>query len=317
MPAHGLLLIDKASGMTSHDVVARSRRILRMKGIGHAGTLDPMATGLMVLLLGEATKLSDYILNGDKSYQATILLGRTTDTLDITGTTLSEKAVGVSEDQVRQALFELTGEFQIEVPSYSAVKVNGQKLYDLARGQEIVKVQKPVKTMKFFDLKEIQVELPFVRLELSCSKGSFIRSFAEELGKKLETGACLSALRRTASFPFQLSQALTLEELEQRLSRPEPGAGESIDLSALEAFVPFTQCLADWPSIKVEGLDEKLMSNGQIPHHIHRLLESHYLPYCRGKGVRVMSRRTGQVLNLLQARDERRFRIQKVFNYNT
>src|SRR5258708_717792 len=139
---HGLLLVHKSSGMTSHDVVARARRILRTREIGHAGTLDPLASGLMVLLVGRATKLSDYILNGDKAYQAVVQFGVITDSMDITGQVLTEKPVTFSEAEMLAAIEKLRGEIELEVPKYSAIKVEGRKLYEYARKDQEVVVPK-------------------------------------------------------------------------------------------------------------------------------------------------------------------------------
>ena len=157
---HGLLLIHKESGMTSHDVVAKARRVLKTKAIGHTGTLDPMASGLMVLLVGEATKLSQYILEQNKAYRLTAKLGETTDTLDSTGKITSTSDKVVSRDEVAKEIHQLQGDLQLPVPIYSATKVDGKKLYEYAREDKPVEV--PIKKMTFFDLK---IELCFHNFE--------------------------------------------------------------------------------------------------------------------------------------------------------
>ncbi|MEK7358385.1 MAG: tRNA pseudouridine(55) synthase TruB, partial [Bdellovibrionota bacterium] len=150
-PMNGLLLIDKPVGITSHDVVGRARRILGMRGIGHAGTLDPLASGLLVLLIGEATKVSDYILNGDKSYELKARLGITTDSMDMTGIVTREAAVTATSDEVRSAALALQGKLTLKVPVHSAVKVDGKKLYEYAHKGETPDVV-PDREMSFYDI---------------------------------------------------------------------------------------------------------------------------------------------------------------------
>jgi tRNA pseudouridine55 synthase len=316
---HGILLLDKDAGMTSHTVVDRVRRLLKFKEIGHAGTLDPMATGLLVLLLGEATKLSDYILNGDKAYEAQIELGTVTDTLDITGTVLEKNVVDRDESEILSVVQSLSGELNLDIPIYSAKKVNGEKLYEKAfRGETMVKL--PQKLMNFYDLTNIVVSGNSVSLSVACGKGSFIRSFAHEIGKRLKVGACLSGLRRVTAQPYTLASGSTsLAELQTLLAATE--APESLaqvfgELTANGAFIPIAEALIHWPTLYVEGHDEKLVSNGQIPYRIDSLLHGHYKRYCEGSGVRALSKRTGQLLALIAMNRSSQFRVQRVFNTN-
>jgi tRNA pseudouridine55 synthase len=292
----GLLLIDKPKGMTSHDVVSSVRRLASQKQVGHAGTLDPLATGLMVVLLGEATKLSDFILNGDKSYIVEALLGVRSDTGDTDGTVLETNLVSVTEAQVLQAVAELQGEFVWPVPIYSAVKVQGQKLYEKARAKE--DFTPPCKAMTFYKTEFLGINKDRVQVRLHCSKGSFVRTWVEKLGEKLGCGATVSVLRRESSFPYNLHSAVSLSD-DSLLENDRPH------------WIPFDQTLPDWPIVKVDGLDEKLLKNGQISHKLARFLEIEYMDP-RFPGVKVISRKTQDLLAIL-TKNEQGYSIRRVF----
>jgi len=301
----GLLLIDKPTGMTSHDVVGSVRKISSQKQVGHAGTLDPLATGLMVVLMGEATKLSDYVLNGDKAYTVEIELGLKSDSGDRDGTILEKKDVTVTAEDLVKAADSLRGELQWAVPMFSAVKVDGQKLYDIARNngpEAIMNFKPPIKTMIFKKVQVTRVELPIVEVRLECSKGSFVRTWVEKLGEKLGTGGIVSQLRRTVSIPYSLDKAITLDSYKQALETTDAGGH----------WVPLSESLPGWPAIKIDGLEEKLVKNGQIPHRLSRFLEIEYgqptIP-----GVKIMSRRNGALISIL-TKDSRGFAIKRVFN---
>lgn len=298
----GILLVDKAEGMTSHDVVGACRRLLGRKDIGHAGTLDPMATGLLVVLVGKATKLSDYILNGDKAYETIVQLGVTTDTDDITGEVLAEKAVKVSRQQIEAAVAELSGELELPVPIYSAIKVKGKKLYEKARkGEDFTP---PMRRMVFRNLELLSIENNQVRVRFSCSKGSYVRAWGKALGEKLGCGATLSSLRRVYSDPYNIEQAIEFKSLLE-------SDGNEID--KLSAFIPITQCLPRWPLVKVEGMDEKLLSNGQISRKLERFLELEYTGRTDLQGIKLVSRRSGQLICLLSHTPPLSFKIRRVF----
>ncbi len=246
---NGLLLIDKPSDMTSHDVVARVRKILGQKTVGHTGTLDPLATGLMVMVLGEATKLSDYLTAADKSYAQKIKLGVTTDTLDRTGTVLREVDGNIEPEKLKSAVAELSGEFQWQIPLYSAAKVDGKRMCDYGRdGEEVVR---PLKTMKFWDVKILELGSDRLEVQLACSKGSFVRSWASQLGENLGVGAVIEELRRITVGAWHVEKALTLEELEGRE-----------DLG--DAFIPMSQALPGLKSVIAGPREVKLVTNGQI-----------------------------------------------------
>lgn len=305
MQVHGIVLLDKDSGMSSHDVVARARRIFNTKSIGHAGTLDPLASGLLVLLVGEATKLSQYILERDKSYDVEFKLGVTTDTLDITGQVLQERPVTLSASQVEQRALALKGDFNWPIPMYSAAKVDGEKLYEKARrGEDFTP---PSKLMSFFDLSKFKVidsQENRYSLSLSCSKGSFIRTWVDELGKSLGCGATMTELRRTKSAPFELKEALDLEELEMRMLQKQGLEG---------AFVPIERALIEVPYVRVKGQSEALLNNGTISYDLRTLLISKFKPD-QNQWIQVLSE-GGKLLALMGVEPGVGFKIQRVFRY--
>jgi len=211
----GVLLIDKPTDHTSHDVVARLRGILRMRRIGHAGTLDPMATGLLVVLLGKATKLSQYLMSVDKGYTGTIALGRTTNTQDAEGDVLETRPVPeLTEEQVRAALRGMVGDQYQTPPMFSAIKIKGVPLYKSARAGEEVEREARFIRVKRFDLTRWAPpdEIDF---EVDCTKGTYVRTLAHDLGQKLGCGGHLKALRRTFSGSLRIEQAVTLEQLQK------------------------------------------------------------------------------------------------------
>ena len=297
MSLHGLLLMDKPAGMTSHDLVAKVRRILDMKSVGHCGTLDPMATGLMVLLLGEATKVSSYLLERDKAYRVRAQLGVSYDTLDTSGTLLATMPVSVSSEQVFKAVHDLEGEFDLSVPIFSAVKVGGEKMYEKARRQE--QFETPIKRMKFYDIKVVDSGPEWIEADLRCSKGSYIRSWVEILGKNLGVGAAMSALRRTSSEPFGIDQAVSLEELTKA---PEKG------------FVPLPMTLPHWKVARASGHDLTLIRNGQISHDLKSVLITLFRPGV-DEGVKILSKTDGQLVALVGLEPEQGFVIRRVFRY--
>lgn len=215
----GVLLVDKPKGLTSHDVVYRLRRKLSMKKIGHAGTLDPMATGLLVMLIGKATRISQYLMSVDKAYEGEATLGVVTDSQDAEGEVLTTLPVPVlTEAQVLQAMKGFLGDQYQTPPMHSAIKIDGVPLYKLARkGEEVEREPRFIRVMAF-DL--LAFNPPAVTFRLLCTKGTYVRTIAHDLGQKLGCGAHLSALRRTGSGKFDIAQCLTLEAIEA-LSLPE------------------------------------------------------------------------------------------------
>ncbi|SCF31597.1 tRNA pseudouridine synthase B [Micromonospora viridifaciens] len=223
MSTDGLIVVDKPGGMTSHDVVARIRRLARTRRVGHGGTLDPMATGVLVIGVGRATRLLTYVIGAGKSYTATIRLGQATVTDDAEGDVIATTStVGVTDDAVRAALAAQTGEID-QVPSaVSAIKINGQRAYKRVREGEILELPARRVTISQLDVRAIRRDAPDVvdvvdvDVEVTCSSGTYIRAIARDAGLALGVGGHLTALRRTAVGGFTLAEAATLDTLEQR-----------------------------------------------------------------------------------------------------
>lgn len=298
-PYNGLLLLDKEPGGTSHDVVAQVRRVLGTRSVGHCGTLDPMAGGLLVLLIGEGTKLSHYILEGDKSYRLKARFGLRTDTLDTTGQVLSESEQRPTEAQVREAAQALVGDFEWEVPQYSAVKVQGQRLHEAARRGE--DIQAPVKTMRFWDLKILGIGSDEAEFEIHCSKGSYIRTWVSKLGERLGCGAAMSGLRRLSSFPFGVDQASTLDRVKDQWDRRQ--------LSS--SFVPLNRALPNVKRVRIQGTDQTLLMNGQISHDLRAQLISQFRP--GADELLQIHSREDQLLALVGVEKGKGFTIRRVF----
>lgn len=210
---NGFIVIDKPAGITSHDVVNRVRRILGTKKVGHTGTLDPFATGVLPVAVNDGTKTIPFLDEGIKCYEALMRLGVVTDTLDMTGDVLFEREYSaVGRRSLEMVLTRFTGVISQVPPMFSAIKRDGQPLYKLARqGQN---VERQARQVEIMSLELLSFEPPFAGLRISCSRGTYIRSLADDIGNELGCGAALQELRRTASGPFQLSAALSLEALE-------------------------------------------------------------------------------------------------------
>lgn len=208
---YGILLVDKEKGMTSHDVVAAVRRRFSLKKVGHAGTLDPNATGLLILLVGKATKLSNNFLNEDKVYSAEMKLGQRTDSADCKGKIIFEKKVTVTGEEIRAVMAGFIGEIEQIPPMVSAKKINGKKLYKLARAGKIV--ERPSRKIVIKKLDVLKINIPFVEFRVECSKGTYIRQLADDIGEKLASGGHLTELRRTMSGNFSVRDAITVNRL--------------------------------------------------------------------------------------------------------
>lgn len=212
----GFLNINKPRGLTSHDVVARIRRLTKIRQIGHTGTLDPFATGVLPICIGKATRLIEY-LEDDKAYLATVQFGSNTDSYDIDGEITQTFDKKVTQEEIQTALNNFLGEIEQFPPIYSAIKVNGKKLYEYARKGEEVEIKPRKVFIEKLELKNFDPEKQEAILEVKCSKGTYIRSLAFDLGKKLASGAHLSALTRTQAGKFQLEKSIDLENLTQDL----------------------------------------------------------------------------------------------------
>lgn len=234
MVAPGILLVDKPGGVTSHDVVARARRALGTRKIGHAGTLDPMATGLLVLGVEGATRLLTFVVGADKTYHATIRLGQSTTTDDAEGEIVAtagpDAVAALTPDRIRSGMAELTGEIS-QVPSaVSAIKVGGRRAYDLVRAGELVELAARTVTVSRFELERRRTEDGAVELDVAvdCSSGTYIRALARDLGAALDVGGHLTALRRTRIGPFPVSDAVGIDDLDATAALTPAAAAERI-----------------------------------------------------------------------------------------
>lgn len=208
----GVLLVDKPAGPTSHDIVAGIRRVFRIEKVGHGGTLDPNATGLLVILLGRGTRLSAQIMGGDKSYEGVMRLGRTTNSQDIDGETIEEKSCdGITAEQIQAQMDTRLGDSFQTPPMVSAVKIQGVPLYKLARkGQEVVREPRFIHLYRF---RLLSYEAPLATFDIVCSKGTYVRTLCHDIGQTLGCGACLDALRRTASGTFKIEDAIPFDDV--------------------------------------------------------------------------------------------------------
>jgi len=270
----GLLLIDKGTGMTSHDAVQRVRRLVRQKKIGHCGTLDPNATGLLLLTLGKATRLTRFLIRAPKVYEGTIHFGRATDTYDSTGTTTGEHPTeGLTREQVAERMATFEGTIEHAAPPYSAKKVKGKKLYELAReGEEVPRKTKQVTVYELSPVGDLEdrEDGPRIRFRLGCASGTYARTLAHDLGQALGCGANLETLRRIKIGPFELDRALTLDALTERVEGVQPAeesaaANEPGDLvEALgDAWVPFDSIPLPFQQITADHQQEERLRHGQ------------------------------------------------------
>ena len=246
----GLINVYKERGFTSHDVVAKLRGILKQKKIGHTGTLDPEAEGVLPVCLGKATKVCELLTDKDKTYQAVLLLGMETDTQDTTGTVTARAPVTASEEDVREAVQSFTGSYDQIPPMYSALKINGKKLYDLARaGKE---VERKARTVQIHEIRIEEIALPRVTMTVTCSKGTYIRTLCYDIGRKLGCGGCMEKLLRTRVERFTLEEAYTLSQIEKIR---EEGQLEEI-------LTPVDRLFSQYPLFQAVSEAEKRLENG-------------------------------------------------------
>ena len=211
---HGIINVYKEKGFTSHDVVAKLRGMTKQRKIGHTGTLDPDATGVLPVCLGRATKLCDLLTDKDKTYETVLLLGVTTDTQDVSGEVLDRRSTKeLTETQVREAVQSFVGEYDQIPPMYSALKVNGRKLYELAR--EGKTIERKARRVKIYEIEILEMQLPRVRMRVTCSKGTYIRTLCHDIGEKLSCGGCMEELVRTKVSRFEIGEAYTLDEISE------------------------------------------------------------------------------------------------------
>jgi tRNA pseudouridine55 synthase len=252
MPS-GLLLLDKPSGPTSHDMVAAVRRGTHEKRVGHAGTLDPLATGLLVLCLGAATRLSEYLLEKDKRYLARVRFGQATNTYDAEGRVTSTSEALPAREQAEAALEQFRGTIRQRPPAFSAIKRGGQKAYELARRGEAVDLEP--RSVTIYQLQLTEWSPPECVLDVHCSAGTYVRSLAHDLGQALGCGAHLTALRRTASGHFQVEQAVMLEALREAFAATR---------EAWQRYLlPMDAALPEWPVVRHSAEGERRIRTGQ------------------------------------------------------
>ncbi len=252
----GIINVYKEAGYTSHDVVARLRGILRQKKIGHTGTLDPAAEGVLPVCLGKGTRLCSILEETDKTYQVTVLLGTETDTEDLTGEVLRQRPVTCTEEEVRSCISSFIGEIDQIPPMYSALKVNGKKLYELAREGKTIE-RKP-RRITVHNIEIIDISLPEVTASVTCSKGTYIRSLCRDIGEQLSCGGCMKNLLRTHACGFSIQEAKKLDEIEAMMKGD--GLGDFL--------TPIDQMFAHYPQVIIPASKNKLLMNGNaIPYH--------------------------------------------------
>jgi tRNA pseudouridine55 synthase len=251
-PLDGVLVVDKPEGLTSHDVVAAARRALGETRIGHTGTLDPLATGVLPLVCGRATRLARFLTASDKDYEATVRFGIATDSYDVSGEETSRTELEPSREAVVSALESLRGEYMQTPPAYSAKKVAGRRAYDLARRDQAVALEPVPVHVTRAELREFSGK--HATIGVTCSAGFYVRSFAHTLGQLVGTGACLEALERRRSGEFTLDEAVPLDHLE----------------NSADMLIPMARLLRHWPAVAVTAEGLIRVSHGQMlePSHV-------------------------------------------------
>lgn len=247
---NGILNVYKEAGYTSHDVVAKLRGICRQKKIGHTGTLDPDAVGVLPVCLGNATRLCDMLTDKSKEYEAVLLLGKVTDTQDISGKVLEEHPVPAEEEKAVEAVLSFLGKYEQIPPMYSALKVNGKKLYELARaGKEVERAGRPVEIRQ---IEILSAALPEITFRVECSKGTYIRTLCHDIGARLGCGGTMKSLKRTRVGLFTIENALRLDELEKLAHEDR----------LEEQVIPVEAMFVDLPSVTIQDPFRRLLENG-------------------------------------------------------
>ena len=247
---NGVLNVYKEAGFTSHDVVAKLRGIVKQKKIGHTGTLDPDAEGVLPVCLGNATKLCGLLSDKEKTYEAVLLLGQTTDTQDVSGKVLSTSPAEVSEEEAREAVMSFLGDYDQVPPMYSALKVGGKKLYELAReGKEI---ERQARRVRILDIEIHRMELPEITFSVSCTSGTYIRTLCQDIGERLGCGGCMKHLLRTRVDRFAVEESLRLSEIEERMREGSLG----------EVLLPVDEVFSSYPRLQMRTEADRLVHNG-------------------------------------------------------
>lgn len=264
---NALLVLDKPQGLSSHSAVHRVRKSVGEERVGHAGTLDPMATGVLLLLLGSAARLSEWIVTHDKKYRARVKLGVETDTYDATGNVVAARPVNVSENEIAAALKTFVGKQNQIPPAHSAIQIQGKRAYKLAR--QGVELEMQPRAIEIFSIANLTIENDSVAFDVHCGKGTYIRSLAHDLGAKLGVGAHLAALRRTASGNFSIEQSLTLEQVSAAAARND-----------LEKYLlPMDLAIPQFDAVYLNQTETRAILNGQFiaaPQNLTTLLARAY-----------------------------------------
>ena len=308
---NGVVVVDKPAGITSHDVVDRVRKLLGVKKAGHTGTLDPLATGVLPVCVGEATKIASFLAGDDKVYEVVMLLGVRTDTQDVTGTVLAEQEPRVGAPDVESVMASLVGRITQIAPRYSAVKVRGRALYKWAR--KGIDVESPAREVEIREIVLRGIEMPRVRFAVTCSKGTYVRTLCADAGERLGCGAALEGLRRTRSGPFRIEEAV----------RIEGGSDEAIREAVGRGLIPLRQALPGIGDIRVPAVLEQRLAKGHQPDaeglaglQIPSLAAGDVVKFVSGEGRLVALARmlvsTGEIASL--APGVQAARILRVFN---
>lgn len=279
----GIINVYKEKGYTSFDVVAKLRGILKTKKIGHTGTLDPDAEGVLPVCVGKATKVCGLLTDKDKEYEAVMLLGVETDTQDATGQILAERTVSVSEEEIRKTVEGFVGDQMQVPPMYSALKIDGKKLCDLARTG--VTVERKARPIHIYKIEILSVELPRVRMRVHCGKGTYIRTLCADIGDRLGCGACMEALLRTRVAEFRVNDALKLSQIEELVQKgTEEHSSEERESGKFSFFAPIDSVFLQYASATVLPGFEKLLYNGN---RIEREMMSDYQSAWEAEPVRI------------------------------
>jgi len=291
---NGVLVVDKPAGITSQACVSRVKKILGVKKAGHTGTLDPMATGVLPICLGEATKIASYLAAGDKLYRATMVLGVETDTLDMEGEVISQRTPFVTPSQVKEVMKGLVGKIEQKPPYFSAVKYRGQPLYRWARRG--VKVDVPSRQVEVYNIEIEHIDLPCVRFLISCSSGTYVRVLCADAGKMLGCGASLKELRRLKCGPFGEKEAVSLDET----------AGYE------EKIFSLNEALVHLPAIEVSAEWEKKLRQGIPP--TEKVFEGHDISSLNRGDVIKFINQSGELIALAKWEGDGRAKIGRVFH---
>ncbi len=289
---NGIIIIDKPQGWTSMDVCAKLRGMFHEKRVGHAGTLDPMATGVLPVFIGRATRAVEFAAGSDKEYIAGLKLGVVTNTQDTTGEVLEQRPVAAEREDVVRVLSQFTGLIEQLPPMYSAIKINGKKLYELARkGQEVERKPRPVTIHALEILDQAPAQETDYLIRVACSKGTYVRTLCHDIGQALGCGGCMSSLQRVKAAGFTLADSVTLETVQEAVDR---GEGESL-------LLPVDCCFAGLPVLvlKTAGAEKKIRNGAALP--VRDVPDGEYRVYGMDKTFLALGRAVGGRLTTVKS----------------